>query len=321
MNRKFGIELEVVEISRTTALQALRAIGINVADESYNHLTRAHWKLVSDASVSGGFEVVSPVLQGEAGIEEAMAVATALDDAGARVNRTCGFHVHFDASDLTVGHLRTIVRRYAAHEAEIDRVMPLSRRGRANTFCNTLGGIVDRVTAPSTIRDMAMAQPGRYYKINLKSFMRHGTIEFRQHSGTVNANKVGNWVRFLGEFIDACREEAAPVSAVLVADHPALRGVQGQLAGMFTTDGTVRLSAMCDRFGWQPHTARAAVTRLRRTGLNISPVKVNGESAYRLNSGLVATTPASAATDSLWSGISESVVRFYQRRAAVLAAV
>ena len=319
MERKFGIELEVVEISQATALQALRAIGINVVDESYNHSTRRHWKLVPDASVRGGFEVVSPVLRGEAGIEEAMAVTTALDDAGAQVNRSCGFHVHFDASDLTVGHLRTIVRRYAAHEAEIDNVMPLSRRGGANTFCNTLGGIVDRVSAPSTIRDMAMAQPGRYYKINLQSFMRHGTIEFRQHSGTVNANKVGNWVRFLGEFMDACREEAAPVAEVPVADHPALRGVQGQLAGMFTAAGTVRLSAMCDRFGWQPHTARAAVTRLRQAGLQIVSVKDGGESAYRLVSGLAATARPQA--DSLWRGISESVVRFYQRRAAVLAAV
>lgn len=321
MNRKFGIELEIIGITRASALQVLRAIGIEVVDENYNHTARSHWKLVSDSSVRGGFEVVSPVLQGEAGIDEAMAVTTALDDAGARVNRSCGFHVHFDASDLTAGHIRTIVRRYAAHEAEIDATMPPSRRGSANTFCNTLGGIVERVTAPNTIRDMAMAQPGRYYKVNLQSFMRHGTIEFRQHSGTVNANKVGNWVRFLGEFIDACRTEVAPVAEVPVADHPARRGVQGQLAGMFTTDGTVRLSAMCDRFGWQPHTARAAVTRLRRTGLHISPVKVNGESAYRLNSSLVATTPASAATDSLWCGISESVVRFYQRRAAVLAAV
>ena len=71
MNRKFGIEMEIVGIDRQTALRALRAISISVQNEDYNHNTRGHWKLVSDSSVHGGFEVVSPVLHGEAGLEEA----------------------------------------------------------------------------------------------------------------------------------------------------------------------------------------------------------------------------------------------------------
>ena len=119
MNRKFGIEMEIVGIDRQTALRALRAISISVQNEDYNHNTRGHWKLVSDSSVHGGFEVVSPVLHGEAGLEEARAVATALDDAGATANRSCGLHVHFDARDLTAGDIHTIVRRYARHEAKL----------------------------------------------------------------------------------------------------------------------------------------------------------------------------------------------------------
>lgn len=323
MNRKFGIELEIVSINRQTALRALRAVGINVQDESYNHSTRSHWKLVSDASVRGGFEVVSPILRGEQGIEEAMTVAAALDDAGATVNRSCGFHVHFDAGDLSVGDIKTIVKRYAAHEAEIDAVMPSSRRGSANTFCAPVARFLSpRFEAAATIQDMIRAQGDRYFKVNLQSFQRHGTIEFRQHSGTVNANKIANWVRFLGEFIDKCKRLSTPAPAVPVMEHPAVTGVQGRLAAMFTADGTVTLAAMCERFGWLPHTARAAVTRLRRTGLRISPVKVNGQSAYRLDSALVAHAAAPRTrAENLWTGISESVIRFYRRRAAVLAAV
>lgn len=323
MDRKFGIELEITGITYETALRALRAVGINVQSEGYNHATRPHWKLVSDASVQGGFEVVSPVLQGEAGIDEAMTVAAALDDAGAGVNRSCGFHVHFDASDLNAADVRSIVKRYAAHEAEIDAVMPPSRRGSNNTYCATVSRfLTPRFEQAGTIREMAAAQGGRYYKVNLQSFQRHGTIEFRQHSGTVNANKIANWVRFLGEFIDACKAAAAPAPTVPVMDHPALTGVQGRLASMFTADGTVALDAMCQQFGWLPHTARAAVTRLRRAGMRITPVKVAGRSAYRLDSGLMprATAPQAQA-ENLWTGISESVIRFYRRRAAVLAAV
>ena len=323
MNRKFGIELEIVDINQQAALRALRAVGINVQAEAYNHTTRGHWKFVSDASVRGGFEVVSPVLRGEAGIEEAMTVAEALSDAGATVNRSCGFHVHFGAADLSAADVKTIVHRYAAHEAEIDAFMPPSRRGNTNTYCESVTiFLTRRFNEAHTIDELAAAQPGRYFKVNLQSYRRHGTLEFRQHSGTVNANKVANWVRFLGEFIDQCKRPA-PAPAAPAAELPAvsgMRGVQARLAEMFASQGTVSLAAMCESFGWQPHTARAAVTRLRRAGLRISPVRENGEPAYRLDSGLAATAPAAERTDSLWTGISERVSRFYQRRAAVLAA-
>ncbi len=318
MDRKFGIELEIVDINQQTALRALRAVGINVQAEAYNHTTRGHWKFVSDASVRNGFEVVSPVLRGEAGIEEAMTVAEALSDAGATVNRSCGFHVHFDAADLSVADVKAIVHRYADHEAEIDAFMPPSRRGNTNTYCQSVTRFLNRrFDEARTIDELAAAQSGRYFKVNLQSYRRHGTLEFRQHSGTVNANKVANWVRFLGEFIDQCKRPAAPAPA---AELPALSGVRARLAEMFAAQGTVTLAAMCESFGWQPHTARAAVTRLRRAGLRISPVRENGEPAYRLEGGLAATAPAAERTDSLWTGISERVSRFYQRRAAVLAA-
>ena len=320
MERKFGIELEIVDINQQAALRALRAVGINVQAEAYNHTTRGHWKLVPDGSVSGGFEVVSPILEGERGIEEAMTVAEALSDAGATVNRSCGFHVHFDAADLSAADVKAIVHRYAAHEAEIDAFMPPSRRGNTNSYCGSVTRFLNRrFNEARTIDELAAAQPGRYFKVNLQSYRRHGTLEFRQHSGTVNANKVANWVRFLGEFIDQCKCPAPAPTATPAAELPALSGVQARLAEMFASEGTVTLAAMCESFGWQPHTARAAVTRLRRAGLRISPVRENGEPAYRLDNGLTATAPAPEHTDSLWTGISERVIRFYQRRAAVLA--
>lgn len=320
MNRSFGIELEIAGINHQTALTVLRAIGIAVQDESYNHTMRAHWKLVEDSSVRGGFEVVSPVLHGEQGIEEAMAVAEALSDAGATVNRTCGFHVHFDASDLSVADVKTIVRRYADHESEIDAIMPPSRRGTANFYCNSLARVsFERFMRAATINEMASVMGSRYYKVNLMSYQRHGTVEFRQHSGTINARKIANWVRFLGQFIDACKSQNhAPQAPAPVIGHPSLRGVQARLAEMFTSQGVVTLASMCDTFDWLPHTARAAVTRLRRMGMRIEPVR--GQSAYRLVEGMMSQAAPAPRRESLWAGISESVVRFYRNRAAVLAA-
>ena len=180
MERSFGIELEIAGITQRIAKLALSAVGVQVQAESYNHSTRAHWKIVSDASVRGGFEVVSPILHGEQGIIEAMKVATALDDAGASINRTCGFHVHFDASDLDVETIKTIVRRYAAFEGEVDAVMPPSRRGDTNTYCHSMAGVVTpSFLRASTIRELATVQGSRYYKVNLQSFQKLG-----QHAGT-----------------------------------------------------------------------------------------------------------------------------------------
>lgn len=316
MERKFGIELEIVNVTTENALNALRAAGISVRSESYNHTTRRHWKIVSDASVRGGFEVVSPILQGEAGIAEAMAVAEALADAGATANRTCGFHVHFDASDLSVADVKAIVRRYCEHEAAIDAIMPQSRRADSNHFCRGIPTtMLERMLAATSIDGMVRAQGDRYFKVNLQAFHRHGTIEFRQHSGTCNAGKVANWLHFLAAFIDESKRQVVAPAAAAAPAMPQLRGVQGRLAGLFAQQGTVALDAICQTFGWLPHTGRAAVTRLRQSGLQISAVRVNGQPAYRLGGAIV------AAPDSPWAGVEEAVTQFYRRRAAVLAAV
>lgn len=41
----------------------------------------------------------------------------------------------------------------------------------------------------------------RYKKVNLKSYFRHGTVEFRQHSGTIEYTKISNWVLFLHSLV------------------------------------------------------------------------------------------------------------------------
>ena len=58
--------MEIVGIRREKALRALRAVGVDIREENYNHTDSAsHWKTVPDGSVRNGFEVVSPILEGE----------------------------------------------------------------------------------------------------------------------------------------------------------------------------------------------------------------------------------------------------------------
>ena len=68
-NRRFGIEIEAYNCEKGVLARELREAGIAVAVEGYNHNTRDHWKLVTDSSLRGNdtFELVSPILEGEAG--------------------------------------------------------------------------------------------------------------------------------------------------------------------------------------------------------------------------------------------------------------
>ena len=42
----------------------------------------------------------------------------------------------------------------------------------------------------------------RYFKVNPISYDRHKTIEFRQHSGTTDYEKISNWILFLAKLVE-----------------------------------------------------------------------------------------------------------------------
>lgn len=219
--RNFGVEIELTGLATEQAAAALRAGGINATAESLNHSTRTYWKVVRDGSVSNGCEVVSPILSGVEGLAQVRKVAALLAAAGATADRSCGLHVHVNASDLTGKEIINVAKRYAAHEAVIDRVMPASRRASNNGYCANMASIMQTLNtydAQAIVDTHAMCQRfGRYYKVNLHAFVVHGTVEFRQHSGTVNGDKIANWVMFCVNFVEDSRlATVAPVATASV---------------------------------------------------------------------------------------------------------
>lgn len=138
----------------------MNLVGLRATDEGYNHTNRRHWKIVPDGSLNNGFEVVSPPLEGCEGLEAVRAAITALDDAGATVDRACGLHVHFDAADLSAAEIKMIVLRYARFEREIDRFIPPSRRANNNRYCQSIAGFTRRAgwATTNTIGDLASPQ-------------------------------------------------------------------------------------------------------------------------------------------------------------------
>ena len=216
MSRTFGIEIEAYDASRGDVAAAIRNAGIHCICESYSHQTQSNWKVVTDASVPGGFEVVSPILQGEDGIQQVIKVMNAIALVGAKVNKKCGLHVHVGASDLTIPELKNIAKNYAFFEDFFDGIMPASRRCNNNRYIQSLrsrfgdyshasaGRAHAAIDACTSIDQIVSVLNGgnRYHKLNFVSYWRHGTIEFRQHSGTVDAEKAVRWINLLMAFVD-----------------------------------------------------------------------------------------------------------------------
>lgn len=207
--RRFGVEIECnapIQVLRQNMLQK----GLTVEHEGYNHSTVPYWKIVSDGSVRNtvrraGFEameLVSPILQGDAGLASLREATESLREVGARVNTTCGLHVHHDAADFDVDKAKTLARNYMRAQAAIDRLVSPSRR--ANQYCQPLNEQdLNYLDAPGrTLRDSVLSI-NRYRTLNLAALARHGTVEFRQHQGTIEYNKIASWVAFGQHIVDA----------------------------------------------------------------------------------------------------------------------
>lgn len=222
-----GVEIECYGIDRERVRAAIEARGLKACVTGYNHNdSKDTYKLGSDGSISGagGCEVVSPVLRKLDSLET---VCEVINEAGAQVNRSCGLHVHFGAKDFTDEQWRRIILNYAAIEGLIDGFMPESRRADNNSFCHTM-----RYAARSlrecwqiagglyTIRDFMSHIGSRYYKVNVMAFNTHKTIEFRQHSGTTDFEKIRAWVEFLGGLVGWSLDHEEILTAESVDDLP-----------------------------------------------------------------------------------------------------
>ena len=225
-NRKFGIEIEAYNCSRERLARELRESGIEVVVEGYNHTTRPHWKLVTDSSLNGNdtFELVSPILVGEAGLRELEKVCWVLELCDVKVNGSCGLHVHIDAAGFSMETWRNLALSYKHLEPVIDRFMPASRRD--NYYCRGLGHVSDgMIRSARTVDELKGRIGDRYHKVNLEAYSRHKTVEFRQHSGTTSFTKMRNWVLFLHKLVTFATRGQVPAGTAL-QDIPFLDGEQ-----------------------------------------------------------------------------------------------
>jgi carbonic anhydrase/acetyltransferase-like protein (isoleucine patch superfamily) len=202
-NRRFGVEIEF-HGSRSEATRALNAAGIECEEEGYNHQHRSHWKIVPDGSVSAGGELVSPILRGEDGFSQIRKACQALRASGATVSLETGLHVHHDVAGLRVSAFKRMVHNWRDSQDAIDTLVAPSRRGHQN-YTSPLTPwdleLVDSLDSMTNARSRLGDHNERFRAFNVQAYGRHGTVEVRQHQGTLNADKIIAWVKFGQAFI------------------------------------------------------------------------------------------------------------------------
>ena len=165
----YGVEIECLGFSRSSLIAAASSNNLTVKSENYNHEdhVRPIFKVVSDGSLVGenSQEIVSPVLAGNDGLDSLQKLCDSLADVHATVNRSCGLHVHFGASNFSDEMYVRIVTNYKKIEKIIDSFMPLSRRANNSRWCHSLQGI--DFSSCKTKDDVARAMNGnRYFNLN-----------------------------------------------------------------------------------------------------------------------------------------------------------
>jgi hypothetical protein len=239
-NRTFGAEFELLIMERSLSAAAERydrtATGLYAwlqANNVYVHRPVSYhgtpsdwmgWKMERDGSIRTnnysvpelgyaveGIEVITPVLIGTAGLGEVRRVLKLINDFGTGVNRTCGLHVHHSVSDLSKEQLVAFYELYRKAQKSIDQMLPRSRRD--NAFCSPLTMKFSELkvhTDPSNQygADQTLARyiRGHGPALNFGNYVTRGTVEFRQHSGTLDYDKFFGWFCFGQGMIDAVVE-------------------------------------------------------------------------------------------------------------------
>jgi hypothetical protein len=237
---EFGIELELSTSSDTSHKDVADLIeakaSVTVKDMTDNSLAAADsrtdiWRLVGDTSIAcsssspncNTFEIVSPILRGGAGIGEVDRVMRALGKIPSiKINKSMGFHVHVNVKGLTLANLKNVCQNFVKYEKTMDMFMPESRR--ESKFCHSnrsaFGGpettnkyIHEMIASCTSKEDLGnLMSPDKYYRLNMQPLVsgRQPTIEFRQHSGTSDGEKVKSWIRFCVAFVHNSARFRAP---------------------------------------------------------------------------------------------------------------
>ena len=226
-SQNFGIEIEMTGLTRSAAARIIagyfgtQATHVGGAYDAYTIRDEQNrqWKVVRDTSIrcrdsrnrearrDYAVEFVSPICKYE-DIPVVQELVRKLRTGGARVNDSCGIHVHVDASAHTPQTLRNIVNIMAAKEDLLYKALQV-KVNRENYCRKADTRFLEELNhkRPKTIDEVeelwyngmggrySHYDDSRYHALNLHSVFSKGTIEFRLFNSTLHAGEVKSYIQ------------------------------------------------------------------------------------------------------------------------------
>ena len=186
------------------------------------------YNLPNDVPQVGRNEIVSPLLFGKNGLEQIEKVCNLLQSLGCTVNVSCGLHVHHDVRDQITNasdaqaqaNVEKLTKWVAKFEHCIYKLIAPSRldnrnysvpvrkyfyakriqlesvmEGNFDGYNNNKNSIVrESVKDVVKNKNSRILQHYRACGLNLYHIFGRGSVEFRYHQGSLNAEKIQNWV-------------------------------------------------------------------------------------------------------------------------------
>lgn len=239
--RFVSAEIEVAAINRGR-------VNGNVGDAIIRNLNKWSSSSVHDGSLPyEGFEINTAPAQGDTFLEEIKDICDSLKTHEAKVDSSCGLHVHVDARDYSYEKMKNFAYLWAGVENAMFQLTIPSRKD--SSYCRPLGdrlikqfrsgssfntnvkdliyGIYGARTTASAM--LTARRPScRYFAINLHSWIYRGTIENRMHHGTVDGEKIANWTMLNAAIIDCAAQMGSTETKIVKAELD--KGVDYQLA-------------------------------------------------------------------------------------------
>ena len=204
-------------------------VEIECIQDNYNLCSsdagKLNFKKMGDGSLSsGGEEFVSKPSNGDRLFNMIDKICKVLNEKEYFIDKTCGLHVHIEIP-MKLELIKKLYIFYSKYENFFFKMLPSSRQ--KSDYCEKI-----RRTDNFSIKDVknmtslhqfkkkyyetnfyGSKMEGHYYKkrycwTNFHSLFYRGTLEVRSHSGTINSDKIKNWIKIHLSVIDFIKDKS-----------------------------------------------------------------------------------------------------------------
>lgn len=178
--------------------------------------------IVQDGSLpENGFEINTAPAGGDLFVRQIDEICSALKKSSAKVDDSCGLHIHINAKDFNYYDVRRLMKVYAKIEDALFGMLPYRRKKShycrpcgKNYIRNLINGRVPYKKVKSSViktiykdettqnHKNVKHDSSRYVALNLHSWFYRGTVECRMFSGTTQSSKIVPWGIIWAKILD-----------------------------------------------------------------------------------------------------------------------